>query len=126
LYFRILVYVTGHTLAKISILCLYIRVFGTTPMRKVYYIMLVAITVNGVWLILSGVFSCVPIQGFWDPEASASAFCLPRKPMWFSNAAVNILTDFALFLGPMVVLRPMKMPRRQKMGLYVVFGLGLL
>jgi len=123
LFFSILAYVTGQTLAKISILCLYIRVFGTTAMRKVYYIMLVAITVNGVWLILSGIFGCVPVHGFWD--LGVSAYCLPRKPMWFSNAAVNILTDFALFLSPMVVLRRLRMPRRQKIGLYFVFGLGL-
>ncbi|KAK1759119.1 hypothetical protein QBC47DRAFT_371088 [Echria macrotheca] len=123
LFLSIITYVTGHTLAKISILCLYIRAFGVTKMRKVYYGMLIAIGANGFWLIFSGIFSCVPVQGFWDTTVSAT--CLPRKPMWFSNAAINILSDFALFLSPMVVLRPMTLPRRHKIGLYFVFGLGL-
>ena len=93
-------------------------------MRKVYWVMLVAIATNGLWLILSGIFGCVPPAGFWDHTLSAT--CLPEKSMWFSNAAVNILTDFALFLSPLLVLRPMRLPKRQKMGLYVVFALGLL
>jgi hypothetical protein len=124
LFFSIIAYVTGHTLTKISILCLYIRVFKPTRMRKVYYIMLVAIAVHGLWLVLAQIFGCVPTQAFWD--ATVQAYCLPRVPMWFSNAAVNILTDFALFLMPLVVLRTIRLPKRQKLGLYVVFALGFL
>jgi len=95
-----------------------------TGMRKFLYMLLAFVAANGLWLILSGIFGCVPVRGFWDRAISAS--CLPQKPMWFSNAAVNILTDFALVLSPMAVFRSMNLPKRQKFGLYVVFGLGFL
>ena len=93
-------------------------------MRKVHYGMLIAIAINGLWLILSQVFSCVPTQAFWD--WTIEAYCLPREPMWYSNAAVNIVTDFALFVTPLIVLRTLKLPRRQKLALYFVFALGFL
>ena len=86
--------------------------------------MLVAIAVHGLWLILSLLFGCVPIQAYWD--VTLPSYCLPREPMWFSNAAANILTDFALFLSPLAALRTSSLPRKQKIGLYVVFLLGLL
>jgi hypothetical protein len=87
--------------------------------------MLVAIAINGVWLVLSQVFNCVPVHAFWDFTV-VDAYCLPRVPMWFSNAAVNIATDFAVFLVPLLALRTMKLPKKQKFGLYVVFALGFL
>jgi len=124
MFFSILAYTSGHTLAKLSILCLYIQVFHSTAMRKVFRVMLAAIAVNGVWLFVSGIINCVPVQAFWD--TTVPAYCFPREPMWYCNAGVNILTDFALFLTPLVLLRPMRLPKRQKLGLYVVFALGFL
>jgi hypothetical protein len=116
--------VTGHTLTKISILCLYTRVFRVTTMQKLFPIILAIIAVHGLYLILTGIFGCTPVQAFWDITLPRN--CLPRDAMWFSNAGVNILTDFALFLSPLVAIKALRLPKRQKMGLYVVFLLGLL
>ncbi|KAK4163737.1 hypothetical protein QBC43DRAFT_289612 [Cladorrhinum sp. PSN259] len=123
LFFSILCYVTGHTLTKISILCLYTRVFRTTGMRKVYPVMLALIAIHGLYLIFSLIFGCRPVRAFWD--ISLPRNCLPREPMWLSNAAANILTDFALFLSPLGVLKTSGLAKRQKIGLYFVFLLGL-
>jgi len=124
LFFSILSYVTGQTLVKISILCLYARVFRTTRMYKVYLGMIAFVAVYGLWLILSGIFGCVPVQAFWDITLPAN--CLPREPLWYANAAGNIFTDFAVFLSPFLVLKTSSLPRRQKIGLHVVFLLGFL
>jgi len=93
-------------------------------MQKVYPIMLAIIAVHGLYLIITGIFNCTPVQAFWDITLPRN--CLPRDAMWFSNAVVNILTDFALFISPLVAIKSLRLPRKQKVGLYVVFLLGLL
>jgi len=116
--------VTGHTLTKISILCLYTRVFRSTTMQRIYPVMLAIIAIHGLFLIFSGIFNCTPVQAFWDITLPRN--CLPRDAMWFSNAGVNIATDFALFITPLMFVKTLKLPKKQKIGLYVVFLLGLL
>ena len=54
----------------------------------------------------------------------AHGHCLNRYPVWFTNSALNIVSDVAIFLAPMPVLSQLRLPRRQRMALIVVFGLG--
>jgi hypothetical protein len=43
---------------------------------------------------------------------------------WFSDATINILTDFILLSIPMPFLKGLNLPYRQKAGLIAVFALG--
>lgn len=42
----------------------------------------------------------------------------------FANAGVNILTDIATAVLPLRYLRQLNVPRRQRVALMIVFGLG--
>lgn len=44
--------------------------------------------------------------------------------MWFTNAAINIATDFIIILLPMPVIKSLQLARRQKLALYVIFAIG--
>jgi hypothetical protein len=52
------------------------------------------------------------------------AKCMNFAAKWFSDAAVNILTDFILLSIPMPFLKGLNLPYRQKAGLIAVFALG--
>lgn len=65
---------------------------------------------------------CAPIAYFWNHELTGH--CLNRHAIWFSNAAMNILTDIIIFILPMPVLKELHLPRRQKWALIAVFALG--
>jgi hypothetical protein len=52
------------------------------------------------------------------------AKCMNFAAKWFSDAAVNILTDFILLTIPMPFLKGLNLPYRQKAGLIAVFALG--
>ena len=76
------------------------------------------------WTILSSIFFCIPVRGFWD--SSIHSNCLPKKPFWLLSACLNIATDLTIFLLPMPVLTTLTLPWRQKVGVVFIFGVGLL
>lgn len=71
---------------------------------------------------LSNVFMCTPIRYFWN--TSIAGKCMNEMAVWFANAAINIVTDIAVFLLPMPALKQLQLPARQKYGLMGVFALG--
>lgn len=146
LYASVPTYQLGLTLTKISLLLQYWRVFVGTNIRRPIIIMAVVTILYGmrppptqhpllfpfhgpltklplgIWSICSTLFMCAPIAFFWNPALQGK--CLNRHAIWFSNAAMNILTDFVIFILPMPVLRELHLPRRQKCALIGVFALG--
>ncbi|KAF4630698.1 hypothetical protein G7Y89_g7435 [Cudoniella acicularis] len=119
----VILYNISITLTKVSILLLYIRIFGTTKLRNVCYVMFVIIIMYGAWLLGSSIFCCVPVARFWD--RSIPGKCLPPKLLTYLNASMNISTDLTLLILPLPVIHSLLLPRPQKMGLYFIFALGL-
>lgn len=73
------------------------------------------------WTVFASVFACVPVRAFWTKE---KATCLNQFAMWFTNAAINIATDFAIILLPIPVIRSLNLGKRQKIGLISIFAIG--
>lgn len=67
---------------------------------------------------------CYPVEKFWEPALPGS--CVDQLAVWYVMAGVNIVTDFAIFIIPLPVIKSLQLPTKQKMLLVVVFGLGLL
>jgi hypothetical protein len=110
-------------LTKMSILLQYLRVFPGRPIRRVCWSLFAIVAIAGVWAIGTAILTCLPIAYNWDGSVVGGR-CLPLKPLWFTNAALNIATDLSILLVPMPVLKSLKLPRKQKIGLFIVFALG--
>jgi hypothetical protein len=65
----------------------------------------------------------MPVAYFWD-KTIKGGHCMNQYAVWFTNAAVNIVTDFAIIILPMPVLRSLDLPLKQKRALMLVFALG--
>lgn len=111
---------------KVSTLLLYLRIFHTKTTKKICHYLLGFVVVNGIWLFLSSVVTCVPLAAFWDSDTEGR--CMPRSAMWILNASINIATDIGIFILPMPMISTLILAMRQKLGLYkyFVFGLGFL
>ncbi len=68
------------------------------------------------------VFMCTPVSYFWDH--TTKGHCLATLPLWYSSAAINILTDFAILGLPMPVLSSLTIPKHKKYWLMFVFAFG--
>jgi hypothetical protein len=75
------------------------------------------------WTIFGFMFMCTPVNYFWNK--SIEGHCFNSKWVYFTNAPFNIVTDFVLFGLPLPILWDLQLPRRQKMGLVFLFGIGL-
>ena len=108
--------------AKATILMQYYRVFATRPTRIASVVMIAVLAAYGTWAVVSAFLNCVPVEKFWKP--SVSGHCLSKKGLWFSNAAMHITTDIAVFLIPLPALSALQLPKRQKIAMVAIFALG--
>ncbi|MCJ1429694.1 hypothetical protein MMC29_007609 [Sticta canariensis] len=117
-----IIYKFTINLTKISILLLYLRIFPNKSFRKAVYGLLVFVIGYAVASILATIFQCTPIARTFDHEIPGT--CINLTGFWYANAGANIFGDFTILALPMPVVNSLHLPRRQRLGLMMVFALG--
>ncbi|KAF1983648.1 hypothetical protein K402DRAFT_338074, partial [Aulographum hederae CBS 113979] len=124
---------TGFT--KLSVLLLYRRLVAGTCGKKFKWSLWAAmgfVVACTVAFIPTLIFNCNPVQAHWlrfDIMYRGDYKCAPReleRDLTVVSAAFSVVTDFYSVILPARLLSKLQVPRRQKVGLYVIFGLGLL
>ena len=123
MYASIIVYNLGLFVVKNSILYQYLRFFVSRSYRIAAWALIAFITVAGVAMIITSCFSCWPVAFYWDKSVEGG-HCVNMLAFWFCFSAFNILTDLAVWLLPMPVLKRLQLPKKQKISLIAVFALG--
>jgi Kef-type K+ transport system membrane component KefB len=121
-WFTILFYGTSLLFTKISICFLYLTLFKYEWARKACYMLLAVVAVSNLFVVISILTACIPLQAYWDPTVAAS-FCQPLSTYW-ANTGITIGTDIIVFLLPIPMIMPLKLPRRQKVSVTAVFVVG--
>lgn len=70
------------------------------------------------------IFQCVPIARAWNKYIHG--FCVQPTAQWYSFATLNISAEVIMFFLPMPMIKKLQLPRQQKIGLFIIFALGLL
>jgi ABC-type Na+ efflux pump permease subunit len=117
----LIVYYLSLGLTKAAILLQYQRIFTARKFTIASWSIMAVVVVYTIWTVFGSIFACVPARAFWTREP---AKCIDQFAMWFTNAAINILTDFAIILLPMPVIRSLNLARRQKQALLGIFAIG--
>ncbi|KAJ5703798.1 hypothetical protein N7493_010936 [Penicillium malachiteum] len=112
-------------LSKLSALFLYTRIFRGRGFLLATYITMTCLILAGFWMVTSGFVFCVPISAFWELNRNDKSHCLPMGPVWYSNSAMQIVSDIVIMILPMPVLSKLQLPFKQKAGIILVFGLGV-
>ncbi|KAK4206648.1 hypothetical protein QBC37DRAFT_300361 [Rhypophila decipiens] len=124
LWATIPLYNLSLTLCKLSITVQCYRVLRTAPrLAKFLRIYLMILIIYGIWAVLSSIFNCWPVEYYWtwmapiieDMKQASAGKCMVKVALTFSNAAVNIATDFVLIFVPIPLLWRLQLPStRQK------------
>ncbi|EKG09090.1 hypothetical protein MPH_13929 [Macrophomina phaseolina MS6] len=122
-YVSILSYNTSLCLTKFAIVFFCQRLFAPSSWRKVYFVVLVFISIYMLWVIATSIVPCVPVKMYWDKSVQGE--CLPDGVLWFLNAGLNIVSDFLVVLLPIPGIFALQLPRKQKIGVSLTFALGL-
>jgi len=78
------------------------------------------VVISHAWIVCSVLTSCIPIEHLWTFE---EGYCHPYA-VWNANSVINIVTDFLIFCLPLPGIFSLRLPKRKKIGLCVVFTLG--
>lgn len=126
LWMNLIFYSLSYTFCKLSIATQYLRLFRdmSVVVTLVCKALLVVVFINGLWNILATIFACIPIERFWSQNIEGK--CLKLPILWYSIAAMNIITDLAIFTTPLPVVKKLNLHQPQKIALMFVFTLGFL
>lgn len=112
----------GLTFTKLSIILQYLRITVDPIVRKGCWVLLWYVLANCFQTFITGIFSCYPVAKFWDDRIPGG--CVNKSGLWYANAAINISQDIWLIVLPIFILRKLDLPRREKISLILILGLG--
>ncbi|KAM0276818.1 hypothetical protein ACHAQH_006353 [Verticillium albo-atrum] len=113
-------------LAKGSILLFYLRIFPSRKMIWTVWVLFGFTVGYSLACALVNIFSCNPIAGSWALEHATTAVCINRPVFYFVQASLGIFTDITTVVCPLPVLKTLRLPLKQKIGVAVVLSMGAL
>lgn len=122
LYASILLYNFSLALTKISVALQYIRLAIDARVKLICWSFLWFTVLYAISAIFAGIFQCFPIPAFWDPRIPGK--CIHRSALYYTSAAVSIAQDAALIVLPYFILQKLVLPKREKISLILLLGLG--
>jgi len=85
--------------------------------------MIIFTTLTGFSYVIVIAFQCKPIPYAWN-KSLAGGKCVNVTAVFYSHAAINIVTDIVVYVMPMKTLWGISRPQKEKIGLVVMFGVG--
>ena len=108
--------------SKLSILVLFLRYMPQKPKMAIYATMVVVILYSLIgsfgWL-----FACQPVEKFWDLSITRGS-CIEWTKLQIFTGVMNTATDSVILLLPIFMLRNVRLPKWEKIGLNVVLMTG--
>ncbi|KAF4120275.1 hypothetical protein GMORB2_3076 [Geosmithia morbida] len=109
--------------AKMALLVVYRRL---APQRWFHYSLWFTICIvigSSLAITFVTIFPCKPIRGAWDVTIT-DVKCINREAVYKATAALGAVTDAMVLAVPIPIVVPLRIPRRQKIGLLFFFSLG--
>ena len=114
-------------MAKLSLLSLYLQVFGPNiRLRRAIHFGMVFVTLFYTGTFIAFCVLAIPGSGESLLGTVLSNDVASLIPIDVAQAAVNVATDFYIFLLPIPGVLQLQMPTRKKIGICAIFATGSL
>lgn len=70
------------------------------------------------------IWPCIPRRKLWEPQIPGT--CLNNERVFIAGGTINVVSDFAILLLPLVSIAKLQMPMRRKIGVSTIFATGFL
>ncbi|KAI3395630.1 hypothetical protein diail_1068 [Diaporthe ilicicola] len=121
-----LLYALTLGIIKISICFLFLRLFPDKRIRRLLWGTQVFIVVLIVTYLIADLAQCQPMSYFWDMwDGDHVGRCNNLNGMAWSHAIINIALDLWMLALPASQVWGLNMPLRRKLGVMIMFGLGI-
>ena len=119
------IYALANCCMKLGILFFYLRLFGSdSKFRKSVWVVGIIILLWAIHIILETFLICRPLSLNWDP--TVKGICGDRNAMFVVAGATNMVTDLMVMVLPVPTIWGLHMPTSRKLGIMVIFSLGIL
>ena len=119
-----ILYTITWPLIKISILCLYRRIFFVVHRFKIFTEVFIGLLVCYIIsTVLVDIFTCIPVQKAWIPTME-HGHCLDSTLLFKVTAGLNVAFDVVILISPMPLVWQLQATMRLKLGLSLIFLLG--
>ena len=120
-----IIWATSIPIIKISILLLYVRIFGRLRyMRITAWVIGIFSICWGIMVILVCALQCRPVQYTWDKSIQGT--CINAPLFFIIGSAPNVFTDFVILALPLHAVWNLQTTKFQKVSLLCIFSLGSL
>ncbi|KAL6714561.1 hypothetical protein ACLMJK_007986 [Lecanora helva] len=108
---------------KMSILVLYLRLFSIDRIFR-YITQLTMFFVSSYLLanLFTQIFGCSPRSKYWDPDIPGH--CINYTKAGLAYGAMNVGSDLIIFILPLPMLWRLKLSKRDKAAIFVIFMTG--
>jgi len=120
--FGSLTYGLATLFIKTSILFFYLRLPSERSFKFVTCMVLLVAWGYCLFGSFTWLFACRPVKKYWDLTVDGT--CFNFKTAFFVGGAMNVATDVVMLLLPIWVLRPLRLPRKQKIGVTLILMTG--
>lgn len=110
-------------LTKLSVLFLYLRIFSQRWFRITCYACVGIVGGYAIASVFATIFQCTPVEYVFDKKLTGH--CINITAFWYANAIYNIVTDVIILASVPGVVWSLSLSTRQRIGLTLVFGLGI-
>jgi hypothetical protein len=119
-----LIYDTGLTLAKVSALFFYARIFGTYSRKFKFALWITHGLVISWWIgiVLGTIIMCNPVDKNWVP--TAPGYCGSTEALWLGSAIPSVLIDLIILILPLPMLWGLRLRLSRKILICGVFICG--
>ena len=122
LYVNQILFIVGASTVKASLLLLYKRIFVSSSFTRMIYAVGIFLCFYVFIFVLLAIFNCNPVDAFW----ADGGYCFDLLSFSYAYSTINIAVTFVIWLMPMPMVWKLHLPTSQKIGLSLVFLLGLL
>lgn len=123
-YVAEITYIVTLALTKASIVAMYLRIFWAyPPFQLACHVALAFILLPSAAILVATIFSCRPVAYFWDRDLGPGA-CLDVTALAYANSALAMAQDLVLAALPIGMLWRLRMSRRRKCYVAVMFAVG--
>ena len=111
-------------LVKLAILLSYLRIFNTKEDHVATHVMMGVAMCWMLSAVLGAFFQCRPFSYIWNQLQEGN--CDARVRFWVAIGVSHLVIDVLILLLPVRMVWKLQVSLNTKIGLYVLFGLGLL
>ncbi|KAF2476667.1 uncharacterized protein BDR25DRAFT_154105, partial [Lindgomyces ingoldianus] len=123
-------YLPAAALPKLSIICLYLRIFHkqTNPIqRKICWITAILVVANCIGSMIPAFVACRPLSYLWmERKPGDPTHCIDFNAWYRWGSIMNVITDIVMIFLPIPVIWKLSSSRSVKISLSITFALGSL